>query len=182
MSSRLCVVDSLLSLHGKLKKLFALRRCEWRLLLAAAILLPAIGGALRIFGYRRTQAWIGRSVHKSRHSTGKACEVAQVCRMVSVAACHGLYQATCLRQALVAWWLLGRIGIVSKLVIGVRNDKHGFSAHAWVEYQGRVVIGGDDAPQRFHSMTPPIWTRADELSQNRSIENNRERNSRNFPS
>lgn len=151
--------------RGKLGKLSALSGSEWRTLITAAVLLPAIAVALRILGYRRTHAWMARQAHKRRRSENAACEVALVCRMVSVAASHGVYRANCLRQALAAWWLLERCGVASKLVIGVRKDEQGFAAHAWVEYQGQVVIGGNDAPQRFQAMTPVIETEPDESRQ-----------------
>ena len=51
--------------------------------------------------------------------------------------------ARCLAQALATQVLLGRRGCRSKLCIGVaRNQQGQLSAHAWVESQGRIVIGG----------------------------------------
>jgi hypothetical protein len=51
--------------------------------------------------------------------------------------------ATCLTQALAAQALLARAGRPSHLQIGVRRDEQGaFRAHAWVEAEGRVIIGG----------------------------------------
>jgi len=51
---------------------------------------------------------------------------------------------TCLPQALAAQFLLKRHGFPARLVIGVRKDESGdFKAHAWVENDGNVVIGGD---------------------------------------
>lgn len=52
--------------------------------------------------------------------------------------------ATCLTQALSAHILLWRYGHTSNLCLGVaRNDKGVFRAHAWLESQGRIVIGAD---------------------------------------
>jgi Transglutaminase-like superfamily len=51
--------------------------------------------------------------------------------------------ATCLTQALAALVLLRRRGIPCRLHIGVAKDRRGrLIAHAWVESQGRIVIGG----------------------------------------
>jgi hypothetical protein len=51
--------------------------------------------------------------------------------------------ATCLAQALAAQVLLGRTGYPARLRIGVaKGEERKFEAHAWVESQGRVVIGG----------------------------------------
>jgi hypothetical protein len=52
-------------------------------------------------------------------------------------------RATCLPQALAAQVLLERNGVPSRFRIGVaQSDDKGFEAHAWVESQGKVVIGG----------------------------------------
>lgn len=51
-------------------------------------------------------------------------------------------KATCLTQALAARVALGWGGLNSELQIGVLKSERGvFEAHAWVERQGRIVIG-----------------------------------------
>jgi hypothetical protein len=52
--------------------------------------------------------------------------------------------ATCLTQALAAHMLLWRHGHRSQLCLGVARTEQGdFRAHAWLESQGRIVIGAD---------------------------------------
>lgn len=46
--------------------------------------------------------------------------------------------ASCLRQSLLVWWLLRRLGLAAELRIGVNNHER-FLAHAWVELSGRPV-------------------------------------------
>ncbi len=56
---------------------------------------------------------------------------------------HTLGDATCLIQALVAQQLLQRSGYPARLCIGVARGHLGrLIAHAWVESDGTVVIGG----------------------------------------
>jgi hypothetical protein len=51
--------------------------------------------------------------------------------------------ATCLTQALALQCLLARSGHVSSVYLGARRGGAGkFEAHAWVECEDRVVIGG----------------------------------------
>ena len=51
--------------------------------------------------------------------------------------------ASCLTQAVAAKVLMNRRGIPSRLHIGVaKGDSNTLEAHAWVEYDGRVIIGG----------------------------------------
>jgi hypothetical protein len=61
--------------------------------------------------------------------------------------------ATCLTQALALQYLLMRSGHASKIHIGARKDPAGkFEAHAWVECEDQVVIGGAGA-QGFVPLT-----------------------------
>ena len=54
--------------------------------------------------------------------------------------------ATCLTQALALQWLLARSGHTSRIHLGARKDLKGkFQAHAWVECEDRVVMGGPEA-------------------------------------
>ncbi len=51
-------------------------------------------------------------------------------------------QATCLTQALSTQILLGRNGHAAQTHIGVSlTGPEGFRAHAWVEHEGKVLIG-----------------------------------------
>jgi hypothetical protein len=58
--------------------------------------------------------------------------------------------ATCLTQALVTQILLARQGYPTNLRIGVAKDKNNkLKAHAWLESQEQIVIGGADSPNFF---------------------------------
>ena len=50
--------------------------------------------------------------------------------------------ASCLTQALALQNVLSRCGESTSLVLGVDADDKRFQAHAWIEWQGRVIIGG----------------------------------------
>jgi len=63
--------------------------------------------------------------------------------------------ATCLAQALTLRAQLAREGICSDLAIGVaRDDVSGIAAHAWLEVDGKVVIGGGGM-ERYTRMGGP---------------------------
>lgn len=66
-------------------------------------------------------------------------------------------QATCLTQALSAQILLGRYGHSAALRIGVARDETGqFQAHAWVESQDFVVVGGPVAKLQQYTVLPSL--------------------------
>jgi hypothetical protein len=60
-------------------------------------------------------------------------------------------KATCLAQAITTQFLLQQAGHQARLHIGVTEaEKGGLKAHAWVESQGKVLIGGVDLNQYTH--------------------------------
>jgi hypothetical protein len=69
-------------------------------------------------------------------------------------------QALCLTQALALDALLAEAELVATVVIGVARRPDGsFEAHAWVEHEGRVLIGGLPDLERFSVMprgAPPL--------------------------
>ena len=121
----------------------ALDGSERRLLVALAVVLPAIGSALRTVGVRRTYRLLGGS----RPIAARGIEVDEMSQaaaerlgwLVNIAARHGPYSATCLRQSLALWWLLRRRGLPAELRIGVGKEDARMRAHAWVELAGRVI-------------------------------------------
>ena len=60
----------------------------------------------------------------------------------AIAAVGGRCGAKCLTQAVAAQWLMARLGLAGVLHIGVSHGKP-FAAHAWLESNGRVILGGE---------------------------------------
>jgi hypothetical protein len=108
------------------------------------LLLPAIGAALRLVGFKRTRDVLarlaaGRKAQPSADSAAETEQAGRIARLVSIAANHGPYRATCLRQSLALWWLLRRRGVAAELRLGVRKDQGELQAHAWVEHNGQAL-------------------------------------------
>lgn len=55
----------------------------------------------------------------------------------------------CLTQALVVKYFYGRRGIPAVLKFGVNKDSGKLLAHAWVESEGDIVVGGRSSPYRY---------------------------------
>jgi hypothetical protein len=82
-------------------------------------------------------------------------QVASVVRAVTRASAL-VPRATCLTQALAAEALLGRYGWHAEVRIGVRlADGSGLIAHAWVEREGKPILGGATAPLHFTALEAP---------------------------
>ena len=136
---------------ANLRKLRALRSSQLLLLAACCVLVPLIDISLRLFGMRRTKGLLVRfDGSQHRVHIGAELEPIEIGRLVSIAATHSLWRASCLRQALVLWWLLARRGISTDIRLGVSvASDDTLDAHAWIEHNGDVIIGGQASLERF---------------------------------
>jgi hypothetical protein len=72
--------------------------------------------------------------------------------------------ANCLVRAIACKHLLGRYGYASELKIGASRDKAGeFAAHAWLESEGRVVVGDFELERYVPLASPAAGTGSIEL-------------------
>ena len=108
-----------------------------------ALLLPAIGGALRCLGVRRTYRLLGGAAAGAGPASAvplaAQASAVRLGQLLDIASRHGPYAATCLRKSLALWWLLRRRGLSAELRIGVAKVDAQMQAHAWVELAGRVI-------------------------------------------
>jgi hypothetical protein len=63
-----------------------------------------------------------------------------------------LYPMTCLRRALTLQKMLAKRGIAADLKIGVRKENGQLSAHAWLEYQGKVLGEAEKVTEKFNAL------------------------------
>lgn len=135
-----------------------LRFLSWqqrRVLLYACILLNAIRLALWLFpfGTTRHQLEAVLSVWVC-NKTVKPVSVEFIVWAVAVAGRYAPWGAKCLARALTTQLLLNRYGYRHNLHIGVaKNDSQMLEAHAWIEYQGKVIVGGVSHLSRFKPLS-----------------------------
>lgn len=132
---------------SKLSKFRALPRPQQRLLMRAACLTSAVSLGLRLLPFSTLQRWLQpKAVLDSKFAPSKN----DVVWAVTIASRY-VPGATCLVQALAAERLLKRAGHPAQLRIGVANQP-AFRAHAWVESDGKVLLGETDALAEFTSL------------------------------
>ncbi|MCU0836210.1 MAG: lasso peptide biosynthesis B2 protein [Chromatiaceae bacterium] len=129
------------------------------------LLLPAIGAALHLIGFKRTRDALallaaGRKAQPAADSPAETEQAQRLARLVSISANHGPYRATCLRQSLALWWLLRRRGIAAELRLGVRKDQGELLAHAWVEHEGQALNDAQGVTKSYAAFSPAIPTEA----------------------
>ena len=129
----------------RLSKLLLLSR-NVSLLIQATSLLAAIRVGLRVLPFGTVRTLLARLARTRRGANGQGDGGARARTVwaVETAGRHFPAIGTCLTQALAIHVLLARQGCTSILRIGVKRDTDGkFIAHAWLEKDGNILIGGE---------------------------------------
>jgi hypothetical protein len=134
----------------RMRKFLSLSKADQVLLLKSALVLGAITLGLRVLSFltvQRVLAGTTKPADRLHHAHRPSPErIAWAVRVAS----RGLPAATCLSQALAVRALLLRQGYPAQLRIGVAKGETGqLDAHAWVESEGRIVIGGAQDLSRY---------------------------------
>lgn len=133
-------MKSLAESFAKLRRLSPRERWflahAWLLLMAADLALRRLPFAT-ILDYCRC-----RGVSRDTPSPGLSTPVSRLAWLVEVAGRYCPVGTSCLKEALVLSWFLARRGMPTTLRIGVGRHEGAFSAHAWLEQDGRIVLGG----------------------------------------
>src|SRR5262249_36421945 len=142
-------------LHNRVRLLFGLLRSlgvdDWRVLGEAVATLLIVQAALRVVAFPRVLAW---AVRVRRGNPGWAPQrVGRTAWLVGLAGrALGL---RCLTRSLTVARVLGRRGIASDIRIGVQTGGGQLHAHAWVEWQGRVLLDSTSALEPFTQFDSP---------------------------
>ena len=144
---------------SKLRKAFALSASDWVLVTKAWIWFGVVEVGLSCLPIQSLLRIIQRQT-KLRTSTKKKEEEKEpqrpsperVAYCVGLAARMHVLDSTCLKKALVLYALLTRQGLDAQLLIGAaRATKGQLDAHAWLECQGKVLMG-EPSPGRYATL------------------------------
>ncbi len=129
--------------------------CAQWLLVKAALLLSAIRISLWVFPYSFLRPLLGRACKRSPRLSATITTPEDIALAVSRVGAVVPGGEHCLSQALALRILLNRRGIPIAVSFGVRRGANsGVMAHAWVEYNGSVLIGGTNL-ERFVRLAGP---------------------------
>ena len=142
-----------------MRRLIKFIRLPWSTqvtLIEVGALLVAIRLGLAMLPYDRLAAIIERhAVPVSNKRRRRLAYAPSVTWAASGLAGMLIGNRPCLTQALVVTLLLKRAGREPDLKIGVSKDRADLlTAHAWVEMDGRVIIGGRHAHARYAELAP----------------------------
>ena len=114
-----------------------------RNLMRALYLLAQVRSRLSLVGFKATRGWLdaGRGNHPARQTGPNG--LAGAFRAFN-AASRLVPGDTCLVRAMAAERYFSEMGFPCLLKIGTRFDEdHRFESHAWLEYEGEVIVGGE---------------------------------------
>lgn len=139
-----------------MSKFLSLSATDKRLLIKAAFLL----GTIRLWLWLLPFSTLRGALDKRRRRNTRAGEAdcASIKRAVWAIdkASRFIPAVTCLIRALAAQLMLEKLGCRASLRIGVAKGEEGqLQAHAWVESEGRIIIGNVADMSRFVALSSP---------------------------
>lgn len=128
---------------------------ERRLLMTALLWSGAVRMSLRLLSFRVVLRWVERLATPTSRATATDPSYRERAAWAVSAVGHRLFPRNpCLTEAFVAQLMLRRRGFPATLRIGVATDEGRFKAHAWVESEGRIIVGGSASPEHFTPLPP----------------------------
>ena len=131
-----------------LKKFLSLDSSERLLLLETFVLVWIVSTILRLLPFAIVQKLFASRVAPP----GRMHRRRPIERLLWAIAVAGRYVSgtTCLSLALAGRMMLNRGGYPARIHIGVAKDHAGsFGAHAWLESEGTIVMGGQESTSLF---------------------------------
>lgn len=125
----------------RVRKFFALSSAERKLFSQTVLLVAGVRASLTLSSLDTTLRWAERFVG-SRSNSAHPSEVSTEQAVLAVRRASTIVPgASCLTQAIAAKALLARGGQASTLRLGVAKLDADLEAHAWLEADGKVLIG-----------------------------------------
>jgi hypothetical protein len=126
---------------NKLRKFLALPWREKGLYLNTAFWLLAVKAGLYLLPFERLRGWLARFDEPPKPADREEMRVI-IQAIERIGQWLAPLRINCLPQALVGHRLLGRKGFNVQLKIGVlKHPGDQLAAHAWLEHEGRVILG-----------------------------------------
>jgi hypothetical protein len=132
----------------RLRRILQLPLSYWLCLVQSCILVVTINLALRLFSFQRVNRWLIDRSKNGRKPPQVQERVEIICWVVPRVSSVLLGRDSCLPRALAGQYLLRRQGLPVKLRLGVRRVSTAeIIAHAWVEDNGKILIGARGDPE-----------------------------------
>ena len=129
----------------RLRRFFSLTAGDRRLLAWAAFLIGAIRIGVWLIPFQNLRRMLALKTYSPGGQRANSHNCSDRIAWAVRTASRYVPKATCLVQALAAQVLLRREGYPASFCLGIVRSKEGnVQAHAWVESEGKVIIGGSE--------------------------------------
>ena len=133
---------------GRVSKLIAMPPIQRWLLIKAVVLLSIVRLGLAVLPFRWARRLISRASRSSPRPAADTATMDQILWAVETAARIVPSGHHCLSKAVTAQIFLMRRGHHAEIRYGAtRQSENKFVAHAWLECDGDIVVGGNDLSQ-----------------------------------
>jgi hypothetical protein len=144
----------------RLRKFFRLSLADQFFLGQVAFLLGTVRLGLSLLPFRTLRRFLRRFARLAPKQPADHTALLKVTTAVEITSRPLNDRITCLTRALVTYMLLLRRGYAVDLRIGVAHGADGrLEAHAWVEYNGQVIMGRQENMGRYVLL--PAWEEID---------------------
>ncbi len=123
------------------------RTLRRRLLIEATIALLLARFAVRVMPAEKIVSWASRSPRRPDRFTPTTL-IQAICRTVDEVGERPWMRAVCLPKAIAAQAMLRRRGVGGHLCLGAGRKEGELAAHAWLELEQDVIIGGNGGLDR----------------------------------
>jgi hypothetical protein len=139
-----------------LQKVRALSPAERNLFRRAVWCLWLVQIRLKLQPFASVRRWEQRASGRAFdiNATARGFSLDRLAQVLRLAGRALPFSGRCLPRALMAQIMLKRLGHEPELKIGVAREGRTLDAHAWVECEGRVIVG--DAELERYSVLPPL--------------------------
>jgi hypothetical protein len=125
------------------------------LLVESLVVLIFVKAGLSLMRFQTLRRRLKRLSSAEESDARDARSIKKVVWSVNKVSTYVPFLRNCLNRALATQLLLGRRGQAVDMLIGVASDQDGkFRAHAWIEVDGRIVLGGTDDIRQLTPLPP----------------------------
>jgi hypothetical protein len=115
-----------------------------------SVLMLVIKIGLDILSFQRFYRFLTKYTPPASQKYSRPDEMLKILEMIEISSRYTPFRATCLIKAMSGQMLLMRKGFSTEMRIGVsRSSSDLIEAHAWVVYQGKIIIGDRDDLDRY---------------------------------
>ena len=127
----------------KLRKAFHLSASDWLLILQASSWFAVVEFGLRVVKVKSLLAVLQSDKRDEREYGERVpANAERVAYCVALASRLHPLRPTCLKKALVLNTMVARGAVKVRVIIGAAKSEGKLDAHAWLEHEGRIILGG----------------------------------------